>query len=225
MARLKGAIHEEVSDWAASHRLTARSERSANPDEIKYTLHDFRGEQVGKIGRKVIDGEEIYNDIFTLDPRLQGNGMGSDLTKRLEKRYRKEGVKRISLHANIDVGSFAWARKGFDFDWRTEGDPGGTIDVAQVRARGMNVLDQMVASGQINSSQASKIRREFEGFLKDMDKGVKGMRPTPAQMAMLGSKYTTKDDKGKASWFGKQMMTGKGAEATAWHGVKRIRRF
>jgi len=51
-----------------------------------------------------------------LPKSMQKNGLGTDMLQRAEGLYEKIGIKKIQLHANSQVGKYAWARLGFDFD-------------------------------------------------------------------------------------------------------------
>lgn len=51
-----------------------------------------------------------------LDREWQGRGIGPAFNERSEAAYRRLGVSQVALLANHDVGGFAWARLGFEFD-------------------------------------------------------------------------------------------------------------
>ena len=77
-----------------------------------------QGEPPVRIMREIykgVYGPEIAHTGFRLPLNLQKKGIGSDLLERAEKIYKKVGIKRIVLEANSTVGSYAWARLGFDF--------------------------------------------------------------------------------------------------------------
>jgi GNAT superfamily N-acetyltransferase len=80
------------------------------------------GDDVKEIGtykrRFEPDGEgglRVNHEFFSLYNKHQGQGIGSQFLKDSEDYYRDLGVTEITVEANIDVGGFAWARLGFDF--------------------------------------------------------------------------------------------------------------
>lgn len=88
--------------------------------EVAFTIHDATGAEVGK-GRRVVARDESGNlyaqhKLLELGPSVRGQGFATEFNAALEDWYRESGVERIELHADIDVGGFAWARQGYD--WR-----------------------------------------------------------------------------------------------------------
>jgi hypothetical protein len=62
----------------------------------------------------VRDGKRyVEHELFTLPKALQGNGMSKDVLSTFYKQYEKAGINNISIHANIDVGGYAWGKYGF----------------------------------------------------------------------------------------------------------------
>lgn len=62
----------------------------------------------------LVDGAlTVEHDLFFMPDSLQGGGTSKSVFRRLYKQYKNAGVKRINVHANIDVGGYAWARYGF----------------------------------------------------------------------------------------------------------------
>lgn len=61
-----------------------------------------------KDGKKVVD-----HDLFMMPSSLQGSGLSKQIFRRLYRQYQNAGVQRINVHANIDVGGYAWAKYGF----------------------------------------------------------------------------------------------------------------
>ena len=65
--------------------------------------------------KKFKDGEEIpvvYHKLFTLPKKEQGHGISKRLFRDLFEQYEKCGIKKVYLHANIDVGGYCWAKYG-----------------------------------------------------------------------------------------------------------------
>jgi hypothetical protein len=55
----------------------------------------------------------IHHDIFELDEAFRGRGFGSAWNKQMFSEYKKLGVERVNLLANMEIGGYAWARQGF----------------------------------------------------------------------------------------------------------------
>lgn len=55
----------------------------------------------------------VAHSEFTVANRQQGKGIGKEMLRKHMAQYQKMGVQRITLHANCDVGGYAWAKYGF----------------------------------------------------------------------------------------------------------------
>ena len=60
------------------------------------------------------NGLECSHDLFMIAERLQGKGISKDLFRTMYKSYQKMGARTISVHANINVGGYTWAKYGFN---------------------------------------------------------------------------------------------------------------
>lgn len=70
-----------------------------------------------------VDGDGVKyvdHELFSLDRKMQGQGVSRKVFKALYEQYRVAGVERIELYANIDIGGYAWARYGFCVKSRNE---------------------------------------------------------------------------------------------------------
>lgn len=100
------------SQGAPTHEFTAfpwgGAEMSAvlrNPDT---------GERIGRTTRN-FDPEtnSVSHTYFKLGPDVQGADVGKDLLRQQVDTYNKMGLDTVHLHANIDVGGYAWGKYGF----------------------------------------------------------------------------------------------------------------
>ncbi len=156
---------------------------------------------VGQVQREIRrspDGElSVYNAYLSIDKAHQGDGFATEYLGRLEEWYRANDVHHIDVHANIDVGGYTWARKGFNWDY-TSGRPDvGTVPAALRR--------------EIAGMDPGAERTELEGLLKDLLDPARWATkdsPRPADIANLGR---TEDS--SIIHRGKRMMLG-----TSWHG-------
>lgn len=63
---------------------------------------------------KVRNGElEVYHKLFEMPKRMQGKGISKATFRALFKEYERMGVRRITVHANLDIGGYTWSRYGF----------------------------------------------------------------------------------------------------------------
>jgi len=63
------------------------------------------------------DGGFAYHDSFTIDGVYQGEGIMQEWFDQLFDGYRRLGLSHVRVHANITVGGYAWAAKGFDWEY------------------------------------------------------------------------------------------------------------
>jgi len=94
-------------------------------------------EKVGTIQRDFHTDDNgdlvVEHTLAELGRKYQGLGFMSHFNDHMENVYRQQGVKRIKVHAALDVGGYAWAREGFEPDaynpWFRSVQP-GVPDVA-----------------------------------------------------------------------------------------------
>ncbi|MDR1764020.1 MAG: GNAT family N-acetyltransferase [Dysgonamonadaceae bacterium] len=65
------------------------------------------------IRRKFYPSKTVEHSLFELDESLQGKGIAKELFRHLYSQYKNMGIKKIIIHANIDVGGYAWMKYGF----------------------------------------------------------------------------------------------------------------
>jgi len=117
--------HDEKTGWTArlSRIELDQTPRSKSPDEteisIRGDVYKPNGESPGYFRRTIFknsDGKiEVHNDMFVLDSGVGGKGFGSRFYKNAEETYLQAGVDMVTIHANLSVGGYAWARMGYDF--------------------------------------------------------------------------------------------------------------
>jgi len=77
------------------------------------------GRVVGRFSRSIsrdANGNlSAWHGHLEISRSRQGSGIAEEFNQNLFDWYRRSGVKRVELAANIDVGGYAWATKGFDF--------------------------------------------------------------------------------------------------------------
>jgi hypothetical protein len=89
----------------------------------RLTVFDASGRRVGRIRREIDAdgrGDFAYHALLELDGSVQGSGFADLFNDNLYEWYRRSGIRRVKVHADIDVGSYTWATQGFDFETLTE---------------------------------------------------------------------------------------------------------
>lgn len=159
---------------------------------------------VGELTRelKIVDGHlTVENAMFTLGGNHQGKGIATALAPALESWYRANGVARIIVHANIDVGGYTWAAQGFDWADRMSAGP---ID---------DLLERIAAEAEADDDIDSL--EQIESYRSRLD-GPRSDWPTPRMLAMIGRRPGMgRDD----DWPGKRGLAQDGVH---WHGVKHL---
>lgn len=56
---------------------------------------------------------EVIHNLFTLPECLQGKGIARRVTKALFDEYKDAGISKVRIMANIEYGSYCWAKYGF----------------------------------------------------------------------------------------------------------------
>jgi hypothetical protein len=55
----------------------------------------------------------VEHELFALPKSAQNKGLSKAIFRDLYKQYQNAGVKKIEVHANIDVGGYTWGKYGF----------------------------------------------------------------------------------------------------------------
>jgi hypothetical protein len=140
---------------------------------------DADGNQVGQACRTIHPAGQsrVNHNYLVLDQGQRGQGFATRFNDHAEEAYRANGIRMITLHANIDVGGYAWARAGYDFR------NGQTRRATAARA--------YVES--VKRGDPPEVLRRFSGLLGDE-------KTTPLDLAMVG--HTP----GATTWPGKEIM-------------------
>lgn len=204
---------------------------------INAKIFDSSGNEIGYMTRDLIrvsdSGPLLANHrMLRLDANVQAGGFAREFNSSLEKWYKKSGVENIHLHANIDVGSYAWARQGYEFANHDQA-------VEQIRPR----LDREIAIAKRNLEELRSYdsmpigleryaaERKYWDFRDDLDKAedirerfhVGSPRfPSPNEIAELFRPADLEAGESKdLSWAGKRIFMEPGKEI-GWHGVKKL---
>lgn len=86
-------------------------------------LASVRNEKV--VGRTVWersfnDDGTVDMDLFSMNSKLQGKGVGKEVFKKQLDLFDKMGMKKLRVHAALEVGGYAWLRHGYEIDRPTD---------------------------------------------------------------------------------------------------------
>lgn len=120
----------------------------------------------------------VVHDSMEVNVRYQGRGIADRFLKESEDRYREAGFREIKLTAAMDVGGYAWARAGFDWDpmnWvdGQAGDSGPPWD--DMNAGDRRSIQQRVA--RLLHNQPPKMRQQVNPRTYQMEEMYPGARP------------------------------------------------
>lgn len=200
--------------------MTTRVERVSRgrPGErrlaVAGTVYDSNGREVGQFQRSYnynTDGQLVaHHDLLAITSQVQGSGFSNAFNGHLIRWYRQSGAKQVRVHADIDVGGYAWARLGYDFaDRRSADHILGLLDEELSR------LERQHRRATRGGDVADEIRQARELLLRAGDRqfGEPGF-PTPYEISQLGRW----DGAGRMDrWIGKRILLG-----SDWYGVMRL---
>jgi len=82
--------------------------------EVSGTLRDERGDVLGSYTRNIdFDDRKAVSSFFSLNRSEQNKAVGKQVLAANVAMYQKMGIETVSVHANIDVGGYAWAKYGY----------------------------------------------------------------------------------------------------------------
>ncbi|MMZ43540.1 hypothetical protein D1872_50960 [compost metagenome] len=156
-----------------SFELSYEPELKAVAVHFGMSLRNRDGQKIGTVNRSVAradhpdalyNGIVVENKLFEVDEEEQGNGIGKNVYERSEDYWKHlaDGQDvHICTYANISVGTYAWATKGFDFEE-------GKGDVEQKRHDLVQFLkaheldpDDIIKRAGYNSVEDIKTAKEF----------------------------------------------------------------
>ena len=142
-------------------------------------------------------GRWVHNDLLRIDPKVCGQGFGERYAEYVEQNLAEEGYETEWLEANIDVGGYAWARRGYDWfpeymqreGFRTPVSYTIRLTIDEMESE---LLRQQPEEGQtITSENPLRYPGPFDQALVDHLKEIAdniGLEPTftPQEVASLG---------------------------------------
>lgn len=182
------------------------------------------GRTVGDFERELIPNEKtVKNELLALNDEYTGQRFGDLFTRHTEEQLAASGFTRITLFANADVGGYAWARRGYE--WNLPG-----VAARDYMARRLqHLIEGYLTPGHEFFPDAEEVVPLDADDIEALNKMVTTIReepvsrwPTPAEIASFGEgkyNFTRYTEQGRpfVSWPGKDIML-----QLAWDAVKYI---
>lgn len=171
---------------------------------VSGSVLDGNGEQVGRFERSIDfmgdeEGGYATNERLELNPSAQGKNFATEFNSRAFDAYREMGLTHVKVHADIDVGGYAWAKEGFDFDPNQ-----ATYSIE-------STIETTIADLRTDPFRHDLTVAEAEPIIAQLEHALENLpEHTPLDLAMIGHDQR----KGKNIWVGKAMMLG-----SDWYGV------
>jgi len=182
-----------------------------NDLNISGQLLNENGAVIGQYTREIdLANNKADSSYFKLYNKNTGGGVGKQLLAANVEMYRQLGLEKVEVHANIDVGGYAWARYGYvptEDSWSDEVEP-------YVRER----LDEMAGGGRpdewdmMSSSQQDEAFRAWadETFDEFHDSEIESWResggPLDQTKIELAEKFTERTEFGITHWAWKAVQ-------------------
>lgn len=200
--------------------------RNGDPVRSDLSLYgvvlDDRGIVSGKFTRNLVQDKytrewHVWNAEFAMAKELQGQGIGTEATQRIEDYWIAHGISDVRVQAGGTVGGYAWARAGFGWD------------PSQFRPNKKYVQDTMVYITS-NTVWPQEVRDRAKAMWEQAEKAVDvDELPTPYEISELGRDFTTEilgDDMDYENlvptWAGKSAMLTMARGHKVWQGAKTL---
>ena len=192
---LKGTMQIHFNDKEDSLTVTGR-------------LQDAHGSQIGEYTRNIdFPQNKAFSSYFKLNGSKQHAGVGKTLLAANVAMYQKMGLSAVEVHADIDVGGYAWAKYGYvptDSSWRVlSGEIEGKVDAMAGGAGGYASSWEDLSSGrqaQIESAFMQSTRDEF--LDSEIESWRDGGQPLEDAKNDLASDFSSKSDWAKEAVAG-----------------------
>jgi hypothetical protein len=183
---------------------------------VQGKITDPQGRHVGSFHRRYTQGTSgivAHHEFLQITGQAQGSGFSNAWNGHLIQWYRRHGVKEVRVHADIDVGGYAWARLGYDFaERRTANEILDRLQVFVERIEsqgdaGRRFPGSPDPAGQLRDARALLARARRHPF-------GHAQYPTPYEISQLGRW----EGAGRMDpWLGKLVLLG-----SDWYGVLRL---
>jgi hypothetical protein len=190
--------------------------------EVQGMIVDADGFRQGRWSLKMgVDNEGnsyVDQSFMEIPAHLQGGGLAARWAAQLQTQYRENKLKYVTVHADIDVGGYAWAKAGFDFKNPEAG------------RRMVGDLDHVVGLGGEFMTSGSRLEHNLDNISPEtraelaalVERARAGEHITPLEIALVGWAQRDRDgltapdtggDRRIEMWLGKAFLLG-----SDWYG-------
>jgi hypothetical protein len=182
--------------------------------KVAFEIRDHQGGHVGTATRvwrpaNGLSPATVEHEFFKIEAEHRGGGFAKRWNAYMEDLYRSQGVERITLHANIDVGGYAWAKQGYGWDLE-QGERSYTLVMARMqrlldgqlpvrlgskkpdadrrmlaRLRSRLESTDPAVAGMFDEAQRAQMRSEIARLERGLRLSVAGEQYTPAQLQQI----------------------------------------
>lgn len=180
--------------------------------ELRGKIVDRDGVGIGVIERSVTrhpDGRvEVHHDLLKIQKESQGQGFADALYRHSLATYPSFGATEVTMEADIDVGGYAWAQRGFD--WADEETAKRVHDKASIN---LELFLKSDAGKALDPAQAERV----QAMISRLDAGRDGSQPTLSAKELANSlsditwTYKTLMGKEIKMWPGKEALLNRNA--------------
>lgn len=220
----------EFTDHQTGLRVHLSRTNVSSPEKgrVSFSIKDGSGKTKGKATRIWSTDEDgklqVEHHYMVLDSDVQGAGFATRWSAHVEQFYRDHGVVKIRLWADIDVGGYAWAKAGYD--WNNFDAMDSVYNDIQTM---IEDSDEMVTMRELattplhRAALAQLIKDRGEPFTPEeraklvalrermtREQWDRGNAPTPLEIAMAGW------SPGAKTWAGKTVMKASSFEGVRW---------
>lgn len=163
------------------------------------------------------NGLSVRHSGIEIDPEHQGYGIGTAFNAQMEQYYRDIGVSQVRLHANNEVGGYAWAAAGYDWDEEAVSSYGLYGNVPDQIGSSLDDWEATAERWHLHPDDSEKVRLQ----LQEMDAALQAGWLKPSDVAAFGKEHTWTEERegidGIPMWPGKDLLLG-----SSWNGVRSI---
>jgi hypothetical protein len=108
-------IYEKKLSWNSSGLTNMFGQNGLTKLELKYK--GTKEDEIFAMTRVFnFDGDvlSVSHELLILPASIRSKGVAKKILNLLYRYYRKIGVERIELYANLDIGGYSWAKFGFN---------------------------------------------------------------------------------------------------------------
>ena len=172
-------------------------------NQLLASFRDQDGRFVGN-ARREFSGDDVHHALFEIEADFRGQGLATRFNAAMDDIYRANGIRTVSVQADIDVGGYTWAKAGFDWD-----DAYFSANQEDIISRLQKIERRVRGSTVLTTAERKQLREWIDAV--DADTDTSEDWPTPYEIAMIGWRP------GAKIWPGKSGML-----HSNWYGIREL---